>query len=138
MAVCISRQLLHIAVNGLKYLLLGHDRLERLVARDTRQDLTFEMSHLFLARSGVFSQQRIQAGIENGVQLLWLRGKALCRSLPEITGKIGFIPLHRPLPFLFVPAVAVWSAGGDGVLPHKVRHAAGFAHGVVQTAQRRR
>lgn len=39
------------------------------------------------------------------------------------------------IPFLFVPAVAVGSAGGKGVLPHKIRHAARFAHGVVQTAQ---
>ena len=36
---------------------------------------------------------------------------------------------------LFIPAVAVWAAGGEGVLPHKVGHAAGFAHGVVQVAQ---
>ena len=39
------------------------------------------------------------------------------------------------IPFLFVPAIAVGSAGGKGVLPHKVRHTACFAHGVVQTAQ---
>jgi len=42
---------------------------------------------------------------------------------------------HRPLPFLFVPAVAVGSAGGKGVLPHKFGHTARFAHGVVQMAQ---
>ena len=36
----------------------------------------------------------------------------------------------------FVPAVAVGSAGGKGVLPHKICHTARFAHGVVQTAQR--
>ena len=41
------------------------------------------------------------------------------------------------IPFLFVPAVAVGSAGGKGVLPHKICHAARFAHGVVQTAQSR-
>ena len=39
------------------------------------------------------------------------------------------------IPFLFVPAVAVGSAGGKGVLPHKICHAARFAHGVVQMAQ---
>ena len=38
-------------------------------------------------------------------------------------------------PLLFVPAVAVGSAGGKGVLPHKVGHTACFAHGVVQMAQ---
>ena len=37
--------------------------------------------------------QRIQAHIKSGVQLLCLRGKALCRSLPEVTGKISL--LHR-------------------------------------------
>src|SRR5699024_8507297 len=36
---------------------------------------------------------------------------------------------------LFIPAVAVWAAGGESVLPHKVGHAARLAHGVVQTAQ---
>ena len=41
------------------------------------------------------------------------------------------------IPFLFVPAVAVASAGGKGVLPLKICHAARFAHGVVQTAQGR-
>ena len=41
------------------------------------------------------------------------------------------------IPFLFVPAVAVGSAGGKGVLPHKICHAARFAHGVVQMAQSR-
>ena len=41
------------------------------------------------------------------------------------------------IPFLFVPAVAVGPAGGKGVLPHKICHAARFAHGVVQTAQSR-
>ena len=85
----------------------------------------------------VFSQQRIQAHIKSGVQLLCLRRKALRRSLPKVTGKIGFLPLHRPLPFLFVPAVAVGSAGGKGVLPRKICHTARFAHGVVQTAQSR-
>ena len=39
------------------------------------------------------------------------------------------------IPFLFVPAVAVGSAGGKGVLPLKICHAARFAHGVVQMAQ---
>ena len=39
------------------------------------------------------------------------------------------------IPFLFVPAVTVESAGGKGVLPHKFGHTARFAHGVVQTAQ---
>ena len=42
--------------------------------------------------------------------------------------------LHEAL--LFIPAVAVWAAGGKGVLPHKIGHAARLAHGVVQTAQR--
>ena len=37
---------------------------------------------------------------------------------------------------LFVSAVAVWAAGGEGVLPHKISRAARLAHGVVQTAQR--
>ena len=60
----------------------------------------------------------------------------MCRSLPEITGKIGFLPLHRPLPLLFIPAVAVWAAGGERVLPHKISRAACLAHGVVQMAQR--
>ena len=32
--------------------------------------------------------------------------------------------------FLLVPAVAVRAAGGKGILPHKVRHAARLAHGV--------
>ena len=41
------------------------------------------------------------------------------------------------IPFLFVPAVTVGSAGGKRVLPHKICHAARFAHGVVQTAQSR-
>ena len=41
------------------------------------------------------------------------------------------------IPFLFVPAVAVGSAGGKGVLPHKICHTACFAHGVVQMAQGR-
>ena len=39
------------------------------------------------------------------------------------------------IPFLFVPAVAVGSAGGKGILPHKICHTARFAHGVVQMAQ---
>ena len=39
------------------------------------------------------------------------------------------------IPFLFVPAVTVGSAGGKRVLPHKICHAARFAHGVVQMAQ---
>ncbi len=39
------------------------------------------------------------------------------------------------IPFLFVPAVAVGPAGGKGVLPLKICHAARFAHGVVQMAQ---
>ena len=38
---------------------------------------------------------------------------------------------------LFIPAVAVRSAGSESVLPHKVSRAARFAHRVVQTAQRR-
>ena len=50
-------------------------------------------------------------------------------ALLHIPGKIGFLPLHRPLPFLFVPAVAVGSAGGKGVLPRKICHTARFAHG---------
>ena len=41
---------------------------------------------------------------------------------------------HEPL--LFISAVAVWAAGGESVLPHKVSRAARLAHGVVQTAQR--
>ena len=39
------------------------------------------------------------------------------------------------IPFLFVPAVAVGSTGSKGILPHKICHAACFAHGVVQMAQ---
>ena len=39
------------------------------------------------------------------------------------------------IPFLFVPAVAVGPTGGKRVLPHKICHAARFAHGVVQMAQ---
>ena len=39
------------------------------------------------------------------------------------------------IPFLFVPAVAVGSAGSKGILPHKICHTARFAHGVVQMAQ---
>ena len=130
-----SRQPLHIAVNGLQCLLFRHDPLQGLVGRNARQDLPLEVVLLFLACTRIFSQQRTQAHIESGVQFLCLRGKAQCHSLPEITGKIGFLPLHRPLPFLFVPAVAVGSAGGKGILPHKIRHAARFAHGVVQMAQ---
>ena len=42
------------------------------------------------------------------------------------------------LRFLFISAVAVRAAGGQRVLPHKVRHAAGLAHGVVQMAHGRR
>ena len=47
------------------------------------------------------------------------------------------LPSSQPsrTPF-FIPAVTVWAAGGESVLPHKVSLAAGFAHGVVQTAQR--
>ena len=114
-----------------------HDPLQGLVGRNARQDLPLEVVLLFLACICIFSQQRTQAHIESGVQFLCPRGKALCRSLPEITGKIGFLPLHRPLPFLFVSAVAVGPAGGKGVLPHKICHTARFAHGVVQTAQSR-
>ena len=132
-----SRQVLHIAVNGLQCLLFRHDPLQGLVGRNARQYLPLEVVLLFLACICIFSQQRTQAHIESGVQFLCPRGKALCRSLPEITGKIGFLPLHRPLPFLFVSAVAVGPAGGKGVLPHKICHAARFAHGVVQTAQSR-
>ena len=91
---------------------------------------------LFLACTRIFSQQHIQPRIKKCIQLLGLRGKALCRSLPKITGEIGFLPLHRPLPFLFIPAVAVGPAGGERVLPHKISRAARLAHGVVQTAQR--
>ena len=132
-----SRQPLHIAVNGLQCLLFRHDPLQGLVGRNARQYLPLEVVLLFLACICIFSQQRTQAHIESGVQFLCLRGKAQCRSFPEITGKIGFLPLHRPLPFLFVSAVAVGPAGGKGVLPHKICHAARFAHGVVQTAQSR-
>ena len=39
-------------------------------------------------------QQHIQPRIKKCIQLLDLRGKALCRSLPKITGEISF--LHRP------------------------------------------
>lgn len=39
-------------------------------------------------------QQHIQPRIKKCIQLLGLRGKALGRSLPKITGEIGF--LHRP------------------------------------------
>ena len=131
-----SRQVLHIAVNGLQCLLFRHDPLQGLVGRNARQYLPLEVVLLFLACTRVFSQQRIQAHIKSGVQLLCLRRKALRRSLPKVTGKIGFLRLHRPSPLLFVPAVAVGSAGGKGVLPHKICHAARFAHGVVQTAQR--
>ena len=113
-----------------------HDPLQGLVGRNARQYLPLEVVLLFLACTRVFSQQRIQAHIKSGVQLLCLRRKALRRSLPKVTGKIGFLRLHRPSPLLFVPAVAVGSAGGKGVLPHKICHAARFAHGVVQTAQR--
>ena len=132
-----SRQALHIVVNGLQCLLFRHDPLQGLVGRNARQYLPLEVVLLFLACICIFSQQRTQAHIESGVQFLCLRGKAQCRSFPEITGKIGFLPLHRPLPFLFVSAVAVGPAGGKGVLPHKICHAARFAHGVVQTAQSR-
>ena len=41
------------------------------------------------------------------------------------------------IPFLFVPAVAVGPARGNGILPHKICHTARFAHGVVQMAQSR-
>ena len=54
----------------------------------------------------------------------------LCYRLDKHRALLLFIFL------LFIPAVAVWAAGGEGVLPYKVGHAAGFAHGVVQTAQR--
>ena len=37
---------------------------------------------------------------------------------------------------LFIPAVTVWAAGGESVLPRKISRAARLAHGVVQTAQR--
>ena len=131
-----SRQALHIAVNGLQCLLFRHDPLQGLVGRNARQYLPLEVVLLFLACICIFSQQRTQAHIKSGVQLLCLRRKALRRSLPKVTGKIGFLRLHRPSPLLFVPAVAVGSAGGKGVLPHKICHAARFAHGVVQTAQR--
>ena len=33
--------------------------------------------------------------------------------------------------FFLVSAVAVRPAGGKGVLPHKIRHTAGFTHGIV-------
>ncbi len=38
---------------------------------------------------------------------------------------------------LFISAVAVWAAGGESVLPHKVSRAARLAHGVVEMAQGR-
>ena len=43
--------------------------------------------------------------------------------------------LHR---VLFVSAVAVFSAGGKGVFVHEIGRAAGFAHRVIKTAERRR
>ena len=88
------RQALHIAVNGLQCLLFRHDLLQGLVGRNARQYLPLEVVLLFLACVRIFSQQCIQAHIESGVQFLCLRGKAPCRSLPKITGEIGFI--HRP------------------------------------------
>lgn len=94
-----SRQPLYIAMNGLQRLLLGHNRLERLVCRDARKDLSFEVVQLFFACIHIFCQQSVQTGIESGVQLLGLRRKALCRSLPKITGKIGFLHCSA-----FVPA----------------------------------
>src|SRR5699024_5357907 len=36
---------------------------------------------------------------------------------------------------LLIPAVEVSAAGREGVVQHKVGHAAGFAHRVVQVAQ---
>ena len=40
------------------------------------------------------------------------------------------------LALLFISAVAIWTTRGESVLPHKVGHAPGFAHGIVQTTQR--
>ena len=89
-----SRQTLHIAVNSIVCLLLGHDRLKCLVYRDTRQDLPFEVVLLLLACICIFSQQPIQPCIKSGVQLLGLRRKALCRldyTMSEVGSVTDFV-----------------------------------------------
>ena len=69
--------------------------------------------------------------------LLRDRDGKFCRSLTENRKKISsFYNFIFPLKLLFISAVAVRSAGGESVLPHKVSCAARLAHGVVQTAQR--
>ena len=75
-------------------------------------------------------QLRMQPGIADVITV----AKAAAQLRAAIFCAGGFLPLHRPLPFLFVSAVAVGPAGGKGVLPHKICHTARFAHGVVQTA----
>ena len=65
------------------------DPLQGFVGRNARQDLPLEVVLLFLACTRVFSQQRIQAHIKSGVQLLCLRGKALRRSLDYTMSEAG-------------------------------------------------
>ena len=54
-----SRQVLHIAVNGLQCLLFRHDPLQGLVGRNARQYLPLEVVLLFLACTRIFSQKCI-------------------------------------------------------------------------------
>ena len=50
------------------------------------------------------------------------------------SGSHGSFRLIASLFSFFIPAVAVWPAGGQRVLPHEIRRAIGVAHGVVQPA----
>lgn len=61
--------------------------------------------------------------------------------MPKLHGKSekisSFYNFISLLKLLFISAVAVWAAGGESVLPHKVSRAARLAHGVVEMAQGR-
>ena len=132
--------LFHIAVDGSQRFFLRHDRLQRLVCRDARHDLTFEMPHPLPARSGVFRAQFTQPLFESGIQLDFPLRKSFTRRFSERFCKIAFFhPFTFRLMFLsLIPAVAVRPAGSQRILPHEVGHAARLAHRVVKAAQRRR
>ena len=94
-------QLLHIAVDGAQRLILRHDRLQRLIGRDPRQDLSPQMLLLLPARAGILRPQRPQSRVKGGVQLRRLRGKPLRRGPSEILSQIVLLHLRIPFPFRF-------------------------------------
>ena len=65
--------LLHIAVDRLQGLLLWHHPLQRLIGRDARQDLVFQMALLLLACVVILRPQRLQPRVKGGVQRPGLR-----------------------------------------------------------------